>query len=81
MGTKAPVRAPVVMPRDAQARYAILSLRSGSHVRLRSGDFEVEGILLNVVRPAASSLTVIVTIDSTAGRIVGPVLAGDLLVA
>lgn len=75
------VRAPLVLPHDPAARFALLEPLVGTFVRIASGDFVIEGTLVTVVRPAlfSDAPNPIVVIDVHGERIAGPVLPGDTL--
>ena len=80
--TTAMVRAPFVLPGDPYQRFLVMEAKVGTFVRIQSGDFEIAGRLVSVLRPAmgAEADNPIVTVDVDGERIAGPVLAGDRLV-
>ena len=74
-------RPPTVLSADPLVRAAMLRARIGTNVRLTSGDFSLDGLLVTVVAPAMHSENPapVVVIDTGMERVAGPVLAGDIL--
>jgi len=72
-----------VMPADPIARYHTIKNFSGLWVVLVSGDHALDGRITHVARPnmGADIPVPIITIDTGHDKIVGPVLAGDILSA
>lgn len=76
-----PVRAPFILSQNALERYAVLQPLTGMFVTLINGDFTIEGTLIHVVRPSGPEAKgPVVALETSDGRIAGPVLGGDLLV-
>lgn len=72
------IRAPLALPADALERFVILQSRVGQYVRIMSGDFLIEGTLVLVLR-AAEGKHPVVALEVEGERVVGPILAGDVL--
>lgn len=83
MVERAEAMAPTVMPVDPTVRYQTLTAFTGLWVILASGDFVLDGQLVEVFRPnlSAECPAPTVTIDTGRARVRGAVLAGDLLAA
>jgi hypothetical protein len=70
-------------PDDPITRYHGISLLAGLWVILITGDYVVEGRLVNVEQPdmASDDPCPVVTLDTVDGPLTGNVLPGDMIVA
>ena len=75
-------RASSVLPADPMLRTAYLRTRIGTSIRLTSGSFSIEGVLVTVIAPAvgAPHPSPVIIIDTGLERVAGPVVVGDTLV-